>query len=112
MREYQGVPELSAMQRLTQRIWSRSTGNHVGDLAWGARLHELAQTQSRTALWDDPDGTVRAWGWMRSGRLDQLVDPATPGLAAQVLDWYEARTTDEPPSVGVLDAERHVVAEV
>jgi ribosomal protein S18 acetylase RimI-like enzyme len=112
MREYQAVPALAAMQRLAQRIWSRSTGNHIGDLAWGATLHEVAQREGRTAVWSDPDGTVRAWGWMRSGRLDQLIDPATPHLAAQVLDWYEQRGTDQPRTVAVLDAERHVLAEV
>src|SRR5262244_3366986 len=109
MREYRGAPELVAMQRLTQRIWSRSTGNHVGDLAWGAFLHEGRDAEWRTALWTERDGTVRAWGWLRSGRLDQLVDPATPELAGEVLDWYDRRAGGGTRSVAVLDAERAVV---
>jgi ribosomal protein S18 acetylase RimI-like enzyme len=106
------VPELSAMQRLTERIWSRSSGNHVGDLAWGARHQEGREPEWRSAVWEDPGGTVRAWAWMRSGRLDQLVDPACAGLAGEVLDWYERQVPGEPASVGVLDAEHAVVEAV
>jgi ribosomal protein S18 acetylase RimI-like enzyme len=97
------------MQRLTQRVWSRSTGNHVGDLAWGAFLHQGRDAEWRTALWTGGDGTVRAWGWMRDGRLEQLVDPGCPELAGEVLDWYDRRATGETRSVAVLDAERAVV---
>jgi ribosomal protein S18 acetylase RimI-like enzyme len=100
------------MQALTSRIWSRSSGNHVGDLAWGAHQHEGREQEWRSAVWQDADGTVRAWAWMRSGRLDQLLDPACAGLAGEVLDWYERHTAGEPAAVAVLDAERAVVEAV
>ncbi len=100
------------MQRLTERIWSRSVGNHVGDLAWGARHQEGSEPEWRSAVWRDADGTVRAWAWMRSGRLDQLIDPACPGLADDVLDWYERQAGGGELAVGVLDAEHAVVEAV
>jgi len=109
MREHQGAPELAAMQRLTQRIWSRYSGFHVGDLAWGARLHEGRDAEWRTALWADAGGTDRAWAWIRDGRLEQAVEPACPELAGEVLDWYERQAAGGPLVVAALDAERGVV---
>jgi ribosomal protein S18 acetylase RimI-like enzyme len=109
MREHQGAPELAAMQRLTQRIWSWSSGFHVGDLAWGARLHEGRDAEWRTALWADVGGADRAWVWVRDGRLEQAIDPACPELAGEVLDWYERHAAGGPLAVAAMDAERDVV---
>jgi ribosomal protein S18 acetylase RimI-like enzyme len=104
--EYEGVPELAAMQALTSRLWSHASGCHVGDLAWAAYQHEGRAPQWRTALWWPTGDLAAAWGWLRvpARHLELAVDPGHADLAGTVLDWAD------PVTVGALDAERHVVA--
>lgn len=109
-RSYTGPGDLRAMQNLARRIWSKSSSVHVGDLAWQRFQHVGREAEWPTALWE-ADGEVVAWGWTSlPAELALLVDPALPGLASEVLGWFEDTTSAAELSVTVLDAEKHVVA--
>ncbi len=109
-RGYAGPADLRAMQDLAQRIWSKSSSLHVGDLAWQRFQHAGREAEWPTALWE-ADGEVVAWGWISlPGELALLVDPARRGLASEVLAWFEDTASAAELAVTVLDAEKHVVA--
>lgn len=109
-RGYAGPADLRAMQSLAQRIWSKSSSVHVGDLAWQRFQHAGREAEWPTVLWE-ADGEVVAWGWISlPGELALLVDPAHPGLAPEVLAWFEDTASAAELAVAVLDAEKHVVA--
>ncbi|MEV4051573.1 hypothetical protein AB0J55_10340 [Amycolatopsis sp. NPDC049688] len=109
-RGYTGPADLRAMQSLAQRIWSKASSVHVGDLAWQRFQHAGRETEWPTVLWET-GGEVVAWGWISlPGELALLVDPARPGLASEVLGWFEATASADELAVTVLDAEKHVVA--
>lgn len=101
------VADLRAMQELTQRLWSPESRWHIGDLAW--QRHAVPDTGS-TALWED-GGKVSAWGWSElPAHLSLVVDPGRPGLAAEVLAWFESTTSAGELSCTVLKPEVHLTA--
>ncbi|MGW3999715.1 GNAT family N-acetyltransferase [Amycolatopsis sp. NPDC004772] len=109
-RGYAGPADLRAMQDLAQRIWSKSSSVHVGDLAWQRFQHAGREAEWPTVLWE-AGGEVVAWGWISlPGELALLVGPARPGLAPEVLAWFEDTASAAELAVTVLDAEKHVVA--
>jgi len=109
-RGYAGPADLRAMQSLAQRIWSKSSSLHVGDLAWQRFQHAGREAEWPTVLWE-AGGEVVAWGWVSlPGELALLVDPARPELASEVLAWFEDTASATELAVAVLDAEKHVVA--
>jgi len=109
-RDYTGPEVLRAMQSLAQRIWSRSSSVHVGDLAWQRFQHVGREAEWPTVLWEAGREVV-AWGWVSlPGELALLVDPARPELASEVLGWFEDTATAAELTVTVLDAEKHVIA--
>jgi len=59
MRRYAGPADLRAMQDLTQRLWSRRSTHHVGDLAWGRFMFPPETADWPIALWER-DGQVVA----------------------------------------------------
>jgi ribosomal protein S18 acetylase RimI-like enzyme len=86
------------MQSLAQRIWSKASHCHIGDLAWQV----APQRDVPARLWRI-GGEVVAWGWLEPPYLTFLVDPGRPELAGEVLAWA-------PDSqVIVLDAENHLI---
>lgn len=92
------------MQRLTQRLWSRSANWHVGDLAWQRFEHVGRESEWQFELWHR-DGEVAAWAWEQRGTdLYLQVDPAHPDLADEVLKRFPGR------EVMILDAEHHLIA--
>jgi ribosomal protein S18 acetylase RimI-like enzyme len=109
-RDYTDDGDLRAMQDLVQRVWSRDTSWHIGDLAWQrASNPHLAHTW-RTALWEE-GGEVMAWGWVElPDVLNLVVDPARPELADAVIAWFEQAGEGERLSCMVLETERHLVA--
>src|SRR4051794_2224114 len=108
--DYTGPADLRAMQDLAQRIWSKSSSVHVGDLAWQRFQHAGREAEWPTVRWEAGGETV-AWGWVSlPGELVLLVDPVCPGLASEVLAWFEDTASAAELAVTVLDAEKHVVA--
>jgi len=109
-RGYAGPADLRAMQSVAQRIWSKSSSLHVGDLAWQRFQHAGREAEWPTVLWE-AGGEVVAWGWVSlPGELALLVDPARPELASGVLAWFEDTASAAELAVTVLDAEKHVIA--
>jgi len=109
------------MQDAVARTWTSEQRWHIGDLAWGRNALPDQEAGWATALWEDSDGAVRAWGWVElPGHLDLHVDPAWPELADEVLAWFEdvasggvangdvASGTDR--SANALDTEGHLIA--
>ncbi|WP_072474940.1 GNAT family N-acetyltransferase [Amycolatopsis australiensis] len=109
-RSYTGPADLRAMQSLAQRIWSKASSVHVGDLAWQRFQHVGREAEWPTMLCEAGGETV-AWGWVSlPGELALLVDPARPELVSEVLAWFEDTASAAELEVTVLDAEKHVVA--
>ncbi|GAB3137987.1 hypothetical protein GCM10027258_14380 [Amycolatopsis stemonae] len=109
-RSYAGPADLRAMQGLAQRIWSKSSSVHVGDLPWQRFQQTGREAEWPTVLWE-AGGEVVAWGWVSlPGELALLVDPARPELASEVLGWFEDTASAAELTVTVLDGEKHVVA--
>jgi hypothetical protein len=109
-RGYTGPEDLRAMQSLARRIWSKASSVHVGDLAWQRFQHAGREAEWPTVLWE-AGGEVVAWGWISlPGELALLVDPACPGLASEVLGWFEDTASAAELTLTVLDAEKHVLA--
>jgi ribosomal protein S18 acetylase RimI-like enzyme len=110
-RDYAGPDDLLAMQRAVQRSWSPGRRWHVGDLAWGRHAVPGREADRRTALWEDSDDAVVAWGWIElPGHLDLHVDPVYPQLAGEVLAWFEEVAAGSVGSVTVLETEGQLVA--
>ena len=108
--DYGGSADLLAMQHAVQRTWTPQQRWHVGDLAWGWNSIPEQEQDWRTALWKDGDIVV-AWGWVElPGHLDLYVDPAHPGLADEVLAWFEAIATGHERTVTALETEEHLIA--
>lgn len=110
-RDLVGPQGLLAMQRAVQRTWTPESRWHIGDLAWGRNAVPGQEQDWHTALWEDDEGAVVAWGWAEmQSHLDLYVDPAHPELTSDVLVWFEELATNSNISVTVLDAEAHLVA--
>jgi ribosomal protein S18 acetylase RimI-like enzyme len=107
-RDYAGPDDLIAMPRAVRRLGRRW---HVGDLAWGRHAVPGQDSDWRTALWEDSENAVLAWGWIElPGHLDLHVDPVYPQLAGEVLEWFEEVATGSVRSITVLETEAHLVA--
>ena len=109
-RSYAGPRDLLAMQELTSRTWTPEARWHVGDLAWGRFQHTGREAEWPTRLWE-AGGRVLAWGWIElPGHLGLDVDPEWPGLAEEVLDWFEETVRGgDDRTVVVSSAEIHLV---
>jgi ribosomal protein S18 acetylase RimI-like enzyme len=93
------------MQELAQRIWSKASRFHIGDLAWRRDQYHSRDTK----LWE-LGGSVVAWGCAQlPGTLDFMVHPNHPELADEVLDWFQGLATGEKLTVTVLDGETHLI---
>ncbi|MFI9510521.1 GNAT family N-acetyltransferase [Nocardia sp. NPDC052566] len=109
-REYRGPADLRAMQELTQRLWSRSSSHHVGDLAWGRFMFTAESDDWPIALWES-DGRVVGWGWAcLPDDLELQVDPAYPQVLDEILTWFDEVADGGPREITVLDAEVEVIA--
>jgi hypothetical protein len=101
------VDDLRELQRFTQRIWSRKSRFHIGDLAWQFGRHPGSRLDVRLSLWDI-DAAVMGWARLfLTGDVDLLVDPAKPELADEILAWAEV-TAGQPITVTIQDTEEHV----
>jgi ribosomal protein S18 acetylase RimI-like enzyme len=110
-RDYAGPGDLIAMQRAVQRTWTPQRRWHVGDLAWGRHAIAGLEPDWPTAVWEDREGAVVAWGWTElPGDLGLYVDPGHPELAGDVLGWFDEVATGSERSVTVLETEEHLVA--
>jgi ribosomal protein S18 acetylase RimI-like enzyme len=110
-RNYAGPGDLVAMQRAVQRAWVPGRRWHVGDLAWRRHAVPGLEPDWRTALWLDRRGAVVAWGWTTlPGRLDLHVDSDHPGLAGDVLAWFDDVATGCERTVTVMDTEGELIA--
>ncbi len=109
-RDYRGMADLRAMQRAVQRTWTPASQWHVGDLAWGRLSTPGLEPRWRTALWHQR-GEVVAWAWVEiPDSLVMYVDPSHPGLAAEVLAWFDDVAHDSPGSVTAVEDDDAVVA--
>ncbi|ROO87136.1 acetyltransferase (GNAT) family protein [Actinocorallia herbida] len=110
LRRYEGPQDLRAMQGLTQRVWSRASPHHVGDLAWGRFMFPVEDADWPIALWES-GGHVVAWGWAQfPDDLRMQVDPGRPGLIEEVLDWFDDLADGGPREISPLDSEHEVRA--
>ncbi|MFD8495501.1 GNAT family N-acetyltransferase [Amycolatopsis sp. NPDC059657] len=110
MRRYAGPEDLRAMQSLTERIWTLRSYCHIGDQAWERTHIAGREAEWPTALWED-DGQVVAWGWVfLPGGMHFIVDPARPGLADEVLRWFDEVAETNERSITLLDKETHLIA--
>lgn len=102
--------QLPHLLQLTSRLLDRQRHHHPGELAWQRFQHLGREAEWPTAWWE-ADGRVLAWGWIElPGQLTLHIDPDHPGLAHEVLDWFETRVGAVARSVTVTDTEAHVVA--
>lgn len=84
--DYAGPDDLRAMQALVQRLWTRRSHLHVGDLAWQRNPYGATPAQP-TRLWRDGDQAV-AWVWGQGGgAMHILVDPAFADHYDEALAW-------------------------
>lgn len=109
-RDYAGPDDLLAMQRAVQRSWSPERYRHVGDLAWRRHAIPGQEPDWRTALWEDGEDAVMAWGWAElAGHLELHVDPAHPELAGDVLEWFDAVATGSERSATVMETDASLI---
>lgn len=108
--DYEGPRDLRAMQDAVRRTWTPRSRWHVGDLAWRRYAVPDREPHRRTALWRDGDGgPVLAWGWAElPGDLSLYVDPNRPGLADEVVAWFEGVATGPDRAATVLATEGHL----
>jgi ribosomal protein S18 acetylase RimI-like enzyme len=107
MRLFSGPSDLRAMQDLTSRLDPRSHRWHIGELVW--YRHQHGECAWPTALWER-GGEPAAWAWRaRPGELDLHLDPAHPGLAEEILRWFDEVAEGDSRAVTVLDAETGLI---
>ena len=109
-RDYAGPADLRAMQVLAQRLWSRASYHHVGDLAWQRFEHLGREPAWRTRIWRDGEAVV-GWAWLvEAGHFYFQVDPAYSVLFDEVFDWIEAASDASVLSTGVLENQPDLIA--
>jgi GNAT superfamily N-acetyltransferase len=97
------------MQELAARVFPRTGYRAVGNLAWNHVLFADQPDKHRTAVWRDGDLVV-AWAWLElPAELMLQVDPDYSAIAAEVLGWAEAQTS-ESLMVAAADIEAAVLA--
>lgn len=113
-RDFTGPDDVRLMQELTQRLWTPSSQWHIGDLAWGRYQHTGREQEWPTRLWINADKNISAWGWIElPDHQSLLVDPAEPGLADEVLAWFDTvagpgeRSANVAEGVELAALERH-----
>jgi GNAT superfamily N-acetyltransferase len=89
------------MQRLASRCWPH--GLHPGGLGWAQATHQLAD---QIVVVDGDAGDLLGWaGGSQPGYLTVQVDPAHPGVRADLGEWL-LRTAEGPAlSVEVYDTD-------
>ncbi len=93
--------ELSAMQQVASRSWTRAARHHPGQLAWSARYAE-GLDHGPLRLWDD------AWAWFEDPGQVELCAP--PERAAEVVAWAVAAAPDGAAVTAmVLASETHLL---
>jgi ribosomal protein S18 acetylase RimI-like enzyme len=109
-RPYRDHADLLQMQQLACELWRRQgplASIHIGDLPWRMYQHLDRLSRDRVELWLD-DGVVVGWGWLDVGdsELDLEVHPERLDLAAEIVEWADAR------SVWQLETEAERVGEI
>jgi ribosomal protein S18 acetylase RimI-like enzyme len=86
------IASLQELARENHRLRGPRAGWHVGDIAWGARMHSGREDEWRFRTWEDGGRTV-AWSWLRldNGDLDHDVHPEHLHLLDEILDVPEAK---------------------
>ena len=99
---------LGAMQALASRRWGPRAWWHPGGMAWQvATEQDAAAREMRTWGASEP----QAWGWAyQPDVLMLLVDPEAPGLATQVLEWFDDVNTGRAPRVDVADGDTAAIS--
>jgi GNAT superfamily N-acetyltransferase len=101
----EGPGDVRALQSLVERIWTKESTYHIGDLAW-ERFH-LPEREAcgTTAVWREGD---RVLGWAvigADGELRLQVDPGWPGLGDEVVGWVVGRAGDRSLAATVSESE-------
>lgn len=92
------LPELQAV---ASRLWTPTTWQHPGQLAWSSIF---ADPSSLVSVWDDA-----AFGWLEAPDwLEVAVDPACPKLIDDVLAWALVRAST-PLRAGIAEADTSLV---
>ncbi|MER7071370.1 GNAT family N-acetyltransferase [Terrabacter sp. NPDC000476] len=111
-RDFSGPDDLRAMQDLCSRVWSPTSRFHPGQLAW-SRYHRpvdpaVLDASEAIALWTAGDRTV-AFGWAEAPDwLELQVDPDHPGLAVDVLEWFEEWSDADEQSAMAVEGDAAV----
>lgn len=105
--------ELRRMQALAQVVWReapRTVDVTMAELAYAVGIG--ASDGARIRIWPEA-GAAGAWAWFTPpGSFAWTVDPRTPELLHEVLDWAEAQAEAGPPLKTVVrdgDARAHDV---
>lgn len=90
-RAFTGPVDLRRMQEAVAGAFA-CTSVRVGDLAWLTRQKPLAEHAEDIRLWEERDGTLAAWAFVRAdGGFNLFIDPRADAasLAEELLDWVE-----------------------
>lgn len=103
--DFTGPADLRDMQAMCSRLWSPEARFHPGQLAWNhITLDETVESQA-ISLWR-VDGEVVGFGWAEtSDWLELQVDPAFPGLAHEVVEWFEEWSDAPTQSAVAMDGD-------
>jgi ribosomal protein S18 acetylase RimI-like enzyme len=88
-RSYAGAGDLRRMQSALSAA-PASTGLHVGDLAWLARVHTHRELSLDIRLWDDDDGHLTGWTFFRANGGFNLFLAPNPISDAAIDDMLAA----------------------
>jgi predicted N-acetyltransferase YhbS len=87
---------------VASRLWTPSTWQHAGQLAWSS---VFADPDSPAAVWDDA-----AFGWLEAADwLEIAVDPARATRVDDVVAWALAATSTRPVRTCVTEADTSLV---
>ena len=117
--------DLRRMQGLTTRLWSPTSWWQAGSLAWEVIGIRHQHRDWPVRLWGDPD-RISAWAFVSLPNREMIrsadetvtlseyslvaqVDPDVPGLAHEVVAWFEQVGSDGELTAAVADGQEHLI---
>ncbi|GAB3057442.1 hypothetical protein GCM10027053_18820 [Intrasporangium mesophilum] len=107
--DFSSPGDLRSMQEMCSRLWAPRSRFHPGQLAWSRYSQPVDPDRpaegEAISLWRS-DGVVVGFGWAEAPDwLELQVDPAFPGVAEAVVDWFEELSDAETQSVHVMEGD-------
>lgn len=103
-RSYSGEADLDALIDFLVKARARNPVQrwHVGDLIWRRFYSSLFDPAQNVQFWLDEQGNMLGFGWFYPPNTADL-HPADPALLPQMIDWAQARATEQPLYIVTLD---------